>query len=90
MVARCFTQAHGIDYNDAFSPTVKMTIVRCQLAVTASLSWPLQLLDVHNTFLHGDFLEEIYMHPPPGLRRQGDNLVCHLHKLLYGLKQASR
>lgn len=60
------------------------------MALAAAQKWSLHQLDVNNDFVHVDLHEEIYMSPPPGLRRQGKNLVCHLHKSLYGLKQASR
>jgi len=52
LVARGFTQQHGIDFNETFSLAACMEIVRTMLAITAQNIWHIYRMDVNSTFLN--------------------------------------
>jgi hypothetical protein len=90
LVARGFLQREGIDFDDAFTPVVRMKSVRL-LALTAQEGWRVHHMDVKSTFLNDDLKEEVYVHQPPGfaiLNMEGK--VLRLRKALYGLRQTPR
>ena len=90
LVAKGYTQAYGIDYQETFALVAKMNFVRVLLSLTANLDWPLQKFDVKNVFLHGN-LEEVFMDLPLGFEGKfSSEKDCRLKKSLYGLKQSSR
>ncbi|KAE8693764.1 putative galacturonosyltransferase-like 4 [Hibiscus syriacus] len=91
LVVKGFQQKKGIDYNEIFSPVVKLSTIRLVLKIIAAENLHLEQLDVKTAFLHGDLEEEIYMRQPEGfIEADKKNLVCRLKKSLYGLKQAPR
>ncbi|KAK1606785.1 hypothetical protein QYE76_030467 [Lolium multiflorum] len=91
LVARGFTQQHGIDYGDTFSPVVKPATVRLVLSLAVSRGWCLRQVDVSNAFLHGFLNEDVYMQQPPGFEdARYPSHVCKLQRSIYGLKQSPR
>lgn len=89
LVARGFSQIHGIDYNEVFSPVVRMDSIRLLFSLCAQLDLEYLQFDVATAFLNGSIEEELYLRPPEGLEAP-DGYTCRLRKSLYGLRQAPR
>jgi hypothetical protein len=66
LVAKGFKQRYVIDYEDTFSPVVKIATIHIILSIVVSKGWSLRQFDVQNAFLHGYLEEEVYMQQPPG------------------------
>ena len=88
LVVKGFGQKKGTDFDEIFSPVVKMYSIRVILGLTTSMNLELEQLDGKIAFLHGDLDEEIFMGQPEGFKVKGnENMVCKLKKSLYGLKR---
>ena len=93
LVARGFTQVHGVDYYETFSPTAKLASIRLILAIAARNDWEIDMFDFHSAFLNGELDpdELIYMEQPPDHEfADRRKYVLKLNKALYGLKQGGR
>lgn len=89
LVIKGCAQKKGIDYQEVFSPVVRMSSLRYLFALAVKYNLDIYQMDAVSAFLQGDVEEEIYMTQPP-MYESDDGKVCLLKKSLYGLKQASR
>ena len=56
-----FSQKKGVDFDEIFSPVVKMTSIIVILGLAVRLNLEVEQMDVKTAFLHGDLEEEIYV-----------------------------
>jgi ATP-binding cassette subfamily B (MDR/TAP) protein 1 len=83
LVVKGYAQKEGINFNEIFSPVIRLTTIKVILAMCVIFDLHLEQLDVKTAFLHGKLEEEIYMLQPEGFAETDkENLVCRLNKSL--------
>ncbi|KAJ9544176.1 hypothetical protein OSB04_023883 [Centaurea solstitialis] len=91
LVAKGYTQTHGVDYDETFSLVAMLKSIRILIAITTFHDYEIWQMDVKIAFLNGKLSEDVYMTQPEGfVQSEHPNRVCKLQKSIYGLKQASR
>ena len=91
LVAQGYSQTHGVDYEEVFSPVAKYSSIRTLLALANKHDLEIHQMDVKTAFLNGHIEHDIYMSQPDGfVDPDHPEYVCKLRKSLYGLKQSAR
>jgi hypothetical protein len=91
LVAQGFSQKEGIDYEETFTPVVRLEAIRILLAFYVAKGFKLHQMDVKSAFLNGVLEEEVYVRKPPGFESEKyPHRLYKFRKALYGLKQVER
>jgi hypothetical protein len=92
-VGRGCQQKEGIDYEETFSPTARMTTMRMMVQLAVQERHQLHQIDVKTAYLNSEMKEEVYVAAPEGYEEYGEDgsLRCWLlGKSLPGMKQSGR
>ncbi|GJY92181.1 ribonuclease H-like domain-containing protein [Tanacetum coccineum] len=90
LVANGSNQQHGVEFDETFSPVVKLTTIRTVLILAVSRQWPIHQLDVKNAFLNDDLSNSYATQAGFSPSRcdsslfiytQGSQIVDSLHKM---------
>ncbi|KAJ9567756.1 hypothetical protein OSB04_003722, partial [Centaurea solstitialis] len=58
LVTKGFTQTHGIDYDETFSPVAMLKSIRILMAISAYFNYEIWQMDVKTAFLNGKITED--------------------------------
>ena len=89
IVARGFKQREGIDFREAFTPTVSSSCVRFLNTIACQCHSDSCHFDADQAFVESDLEEDVFLRLPEGCGDLSGKIV-RLNKSLYGSKQASR
>ena len=89
LVARGFTQVHGVDYEETFAPTLRADSLRILLALMTLKDMKTEQIDVNNAFIESDLQKAIYMHSSKKMTLKNDRVLRFLRSF-YDFKQSIR
>ncbi|GJX67699.1 retrovirus-related pol polyprotein from transposon TNT 1-94, partial [Tanacetum coccineum] len=91
LVAQCYTQEEGIDYDEVLALIARIEAIMLFLAYASFMGFIVYQMDVKSAFLYGTIEEEVYVCQPPGFEDpQLPDKVYKVEKALYGLHQAPK
>ena len=61
LVEKGYAQEKGIDFEETFAPTCRMTTIRSICSSIAHNGWNVHKLEIKTTFLNGNLHEEVYV-----------------------------
>ena len=80
LVAQGFSQAEGIDYNETFSPTAKLSAIQIIAAIAVRNDWEIKQTDIDGMYLNAPITKTGYMRQPKGYETPGrEHHVCRLN-----------
>ena len=82
-VARGFSQEYGLDYDETYSPVVKITIIQVPPVLVVNKDWKLWQMDMKNAFLNVELNREFYMDQP----KKFENEVGVISQYMQSLKK---
>ena len=84
-------QIEGVNYNETFALTAKLSAIRIIAALAVRNDWELEQTDVDSAYLNTPLKVTIYMWQAKGYEEPGkSNHICLLKRAIYGLRQAGR
>nr|GEW52458.1 hypothetical protein [Tanacetum cinerariifolium] len=89
LVAQCYTQEEGIDYDEVFAPIARIEAIRLFLAYASLMGFIVYQMDVKSAFLYGTIEEDVYVCQTPYFEDlHFPDKVYKVEKALCGLHQA--
>ena len=75
LIVKGCAQRPGQDYNETFSPVVRLESIRAILALVPVKNLIVQQMDVKGAYLNGLLLERVFMKQPDGYS-DGTHCIC--------------